>query len=312
MPGNEQDPQSVIQPTDTEAGAIAPAAIDPGAIDPGAIDPCAIDPGAIDPAGTDPAGTDPAGTDPAGTDPAGTDPAGTDPGAIDPAAIDPGAPAGEEGQAVPHSRFNQVYYQKKQLEKEVEQLKAQQQDKAVERQVMQAQEGKPKLEDFDYDDEKFQDALVDFKLDQRDKVRQQQQVNQQQEKSLTAFKDKQAPYMQANPGYQQLTQAADAAGVIFEEKLAGVILKSEAGLQIHHHLLANPEKLERFNNGNFADTMREIIQLESNFKPGKRKTSAPAPIQPGNGGGGIAPVPNGATLSPDAYYKQRMAEKKAR
>lgn len=231
-----------------------------------------------------------------------------------PATVDPITQESEDDtpQSVPYSRFNEVYYQKKRAEKELEQLRAQQQAQ----QPKIDDSNKPKLADFDYDEEKFNDALLDWKLEQRDKIASQRQQMAEQEKKFTGFRTKQEAYIQKNPGYAQLAHQADAAGIEFNEALANMIMGSEAGVQIHHHLLSNPAKLEQLNRADPMAAMREIVRLESNFGRQKPKpiSKTPDPISTSQGGAVDSKPSNErlAKMSPSEYYEYRMSQKQKR
>jgi len=217
----------------------------------------------------------------------------------------------ETPQSVPYSRFNEIYYQKKQAEKQLEEMRAQQ---AVHNPPAIDETNKPRLDSFDYDEEKFNDALLDWKLEQRDKQAHQQRIQQQQQQQMGEFRQKQERYMANNPTYQQLANQADMAGVKFNDQLAEIILNSETGVQIHHHLLSNPEKLERLNTSNPMKAMREIVRLEQNFSKKKPKavSRAPDPITPSGGGARDSKPGNErlSKMSPSEYYNYRMAQKK--
>lgn len=219
----------------------------------------------------------------------------------------------ESPQSVPYSRFNEVYYQKKQAEKELQALREEQAKQAPPPQANDPT--KPKLEQFDYDEEKFNDALLDWKLEQRDQQARIQQQQQEQQQKYGDFRKKQERYIDKNPNYQQLAMQADAAGVQFNDNLADMILNSEAGVQIHHHLLANPDKLERLNVQSPLQAMREVVRLEQSFTKAKPKpvSRTPDPIKPGGHGGATTTKPTNerlAKMTPDEYYQYRMSQKK--
>lgn len=217
----------------------------------------------------------------------------------------------ETPQSVPYSRFNEIYYQKKQAEKQLEEMRAQQ---AAQNPPPIDETTKPRLDAFDYDEEKYNEALLDWKLEQRDKQAHQQRIQQEQQQQMGAFRQKQERYMANNPNYQQLANQADMAGVKFNDQLAEIILNSDTGVQIHHHLLSNPEKLERLNTSNPMAAMREIVRLEQNFSKKKPKavSRAPDPITPSGGGARDSKPGNErlSKMSPSEYYQYRMAQKK--
>lgn len=220
-------------------------------------------------------------------------------------------PDEDEPASVPYSRFNEVYYQKKKAEKELAEMRERQAQTAP---VSVDESNKPRLEQFDYDEEKYNDALLDWKLEQRDKQNNARQQQAQQQQKFHDFGMKQQRYMQKNPQYQQLAAQADAAGVQFNEPLVEMILNSDTGVQIHHHLLSNPDKLERLNSGNPLAAMRELVRLENTFSKQKPKpvTKAPDPITPSGGGARDSKPGNDrlGKMSPQEYYEYRMNQKK--
>jgi len=242
-----------------------------------------------------------------------SDPQSPAPGAEESPQIDPSSVDEDDTpQSVPYQRFNEVYYQKKKAEKELEQLRAQQ----VQQQPVVDESTKPRLADYDYDEEKFNDALLDWKLEQRDKLAQQRQAMAEQQQKFSGFRNKQEAYIQKHPDYANLAHQADAAGIEFNESLADIIMGSDAGVQIHHHLLANPAKLEQLNRAHPMVAMREIVRLENNFNRQKPKpiSKTPDPITTSQGGA-ADPKPSNerlAKMSPAEYYEYRMAQKSKR
>lgn len=223
------------------------------------------------------------------------------------------------GQSVPLNRFNEIYYKKSEAERRVAELESQAQtpqQSSQQRQAPQNTEGRPTLEQFDYDDGAYQEALVDWKLDQREQLRIQQQQQQQQQNQLNAFAVQQNQYMMQNKEYAELTTAADRAGIQFSPDIVNAVTQSKAGVQIHHHLLSNPHVLDDLNNMSPYQMMREVVALENKFATPKAQVSqAPDPISPGGHGSGVPPSPNMerlAKMNPDEYYAHMMAKRNSR
>lgn len=217
-----------------------------------------------------------------------------------------------EPDSVPYSRFREIYYKSKQAERELEQIRTQQ---AQQEQQPQAPENKPKLEDFDYDEGRFTEALVDWSMSQRDQQAQVQAQQAEVQKKVEGFRQKQTDYQLNNADYQQLCDIADRTGVQFQPHVAEMIFSSDKGLELHHHLLANPEILERVNSVDQVSALRELVNLEGKFKaPAKKQTQAPPPIQPVQGGGVDTAKSREqlGKMSPQEYYAHMMAQRKAK
>ena len=222
----------------------------------------------------------------------------------------------EAEQRVPLDRLNAEIYKKKALERQLEEIKAQQdQQQVAQRTIQQAEAGKPTLESAGYDEAKFAEQLMDWKLDQRDQIAKNQKAQQAQQKMVGSYRSRQEEYSAKNPNYHQLAYQADQAGIKFSDDVAEAIMTGDAGVKVHHHLLSNPARIEEINAMSPVARMREIFKLEQKFgdKPATVKKVA-GTISPVAGGttGGAQSMNNEqmGSLSPSAYYEMRMAQRK--
>lgn len=235
-----------------------------------------------------------------------------------PPEVDPAAPEvqPEAEQRVPLERLNTEIYKRKSIERQLDEARNQQQQQQVEQQTIQtAAASKPTLESSDYDEAKYAESLLDWKLDQRDQISKNQQAQQAQQKIVGGYKVKQDEYSAKNPAYQQLAWQADQAGIKFQDDVAEGIMTSEAGVKVHHHLLANPQRLEEINSMAPVARMREIFKLEQKFTakaaPVKKAAATISSVQGGTTGGGSSMNNEKmGQLSPQAYYEMRMAARK--
>lgn len=183
-------------------------------------------------------------------------------------------------------RISQLTFEKYELERqknaEIEDLQRKLQAQAVQAPVVQTD--KPTLASFDYDEEKFSEALTDWKVEQKFKALTEGQAKQQQQQAeqqaVTAWNEKRSGYAAANPGYLELSNQRGAA--VTSNAVASFITASENGPKLHHSLLENFDELQRIQS--LPDVMigAELAKLESkltNVKP-IQKSNAPKPVRP--------------------------------
>jgi hypothetical protein len=159
-----------------------------------------------------------------------------------------------------------------------------------------APEGAPKLEDFDYDPEKYAAAKADFAKSQAQKefeTKQREQVNKQaQAKLLTEWEEK---VSRAEDKYDDF---AEVVGDLQPTNpLISAIMEAENGEDIAYHLAKHPKEAQRIANLSPFSAAREIGKLEAKLasKPEKPQTpsKAPAPITPLSGAAPVrTDVPN--------------------
>lgn len=223
---------------------------------------------------------------------------------------EPGEEEKPKGETVPKDRFRKVWYKAKQQERELNELRAKTQQ--AEAPEIPPTSPKPTLDQFDYDNERYQEALVDWKLDQRDARLKHQEAIENQQKVISNFRQQQDTYIEQNPEYRGLAQQAEAAGIQFSDAIAQSIFTSDAGVKVHHHLLANPQKLEQLMTLDPLAQMREMVKLEGKFaakKPAVKK--AATTINPVTTSSSTSERGTDALAKMNAkdYYEYRMAQR---
>lgn len=220
-----------------------------------------------------------------------------------------------EGDNIPKTRFNKVYWEKKQAERERDELKLKlEQQTLTQAQPPEPETGKPTLEQFDYDDTAYYEALADYKADQKIKAAfkardEQAQVERQKSEAEMinkSFQSKLSEYVSKNPEYNDAIEAAGHKA--FAPHVNQAILHADNGPAIDHHLLVNPDVADKLSQMNPVQAAIEIgkIGVELSAKPVKQ-TSAPAPIETVGGGG----TPNvdkryDENCSMEEYYKASL------
>lgn len=194
------------------------------------------------------------------------------------------APVEKEEQVVPLSRLNEVIGKRRDLERELVDYKQQLTD------LQQA--GKPKtekeplLEDFDYIEDDYTNALVDYRVNKQ--IAKQESENKlalEQNlaiERMNVFNSKAATYNEANPSYK------DAVTAFGETTLANhvvdAILDSDNAPAIHHALLNDLDLLSNLENMPVGKMNRELGRLEDSLIkgikkiPAKKISNAPDPI----------------------------------
>jgi hypothetical protein len=174
-----------------------------------------------------------------------------------------------------HERINEVTLQKREVERKLAAAEA----KLAEREeARQANDTKPKLEDFDYNVEAHAEAMVDWKLEQREK-------KQQKEQSRAANEDAEAVYQ---TGLQSTVAAAkdkyqdlDLTDKFIGNSTMSLVIESDAPEDVFYHLVKNQELAMKLANMSLPKQALELAKLEKSLAPtAPRTTKATAPIAP--------------------------------
>jgi hypothetical protein len=153
-----------------------------------------------------------------------------------------------------------------------------------------AELGKPKLHDF-ATLEQYQEALTDWKLDQREAQRRaeaaQAEARTAEEKLQTEWNSRQQASRTAHADYDEVIQSVSAPngpGVLAARQ---AMLEDDAGAEILYHLATHPEELQRIAALQPVAAIREIGRLSATLAPssaaGKDKpkvSGAPKPPPP--------------------------------
>lgn len=185
-----------------------------------------------------------------------------------------------EKRTVPEDRFKQIYAQKKQQEREIAELKQKLQNN---QEPIKQDVKAPSLEAFDYDQEKFDEANFNYRMDKefekRDRQAKEQKQKQAQNDLLSSFDKKEAAYHAENPDYQKAIDEVGNAG--YNETINQVLLNSEKGAELDHYLLRHPEEVQKLSSMNSIQQTMYMGKLEGNLTKQKeiKQSKAPEPIE---------------------------------
>lgn len=157
-------------------------------------------------------------------------------------------------------------------------------------------EGKPTLDQFDSYDE-YTEAITDWKLDQRDTVRQQTESKRAEENRLAeaqkSFTEKSEKFRAITPDYDDVM--AEIADVELSQGMNEAVIGSDLAAQLAYYFGKNPDEFERINELSPMQIGREIGKLEA-----KLATDAPKPPKQSNAPEPIKPVgASKSTVTPD-------------
>jgi hypothetical protein len=168
------------------------------------------------------------------------------------------------------------------LTKEIYDLRAQLADKPIPAAIKApaVSDGKPKIEAFESLEE-FQEALTDWKLDQRESAK--VQVEKQRESQRQAEQARQR-IEQARSKYEDFDEVALDPSLRVSQAMYDVMLESDIGADVLYFLGNNPTEAERIAKLSPASAAREIgkieAKLEAKPKAEPKVTKAPPPVKP--------------------------------
>lgn len=154
-------------------------------------------------------------------------------------------------------------------------------------------EGKPKLEDFDFDHDAYVDALTDWRVNQklaeRETSEQERQKQSQEQERAQKFQTRLSAYQAANPGKWE---AATQAPVNFTPPMLEVIATSDVGPQVAVFLAENLDRADEISRMTPFAAAAALGRLEATFSankpatPPKPTSVTKAPPPPSTVGGG--------------------------
>jgi hypothetical protein len=193
----------------------------------------------------------------------------------------PAVPAGVQ------KRIDQITRQRHEAERQVQELR-EQLAAVPTNQPAQASTAKPKLEDFDYDDAQYIDALTDWKvsnaLDSRQKQAAERQQQETSRQTAQDFESKREQVIAAGiaeyPDFEAKTLYN--AELVITQEMAELLTGSDAGRDVMYYLGNNPVESKRIAHLSPLQQAREMGKIEAGLtlKPVKRETTAPEPITP--------------------------------
>lgn len=185
-------------------------------------------------------------------------------------------------------RINQLSWEKHELERqknaEIEELKRQLSEKQAAPPTT-ASEGRPTKADFDYDEDRYIEAISEWKakqaLEKFAKEQEQKAANLKQQEIVQTWQQKAQAYASENPDYISLTK--ERGNAVSSQAVAAFLTSSENGVKLHHELLDNFPLLQRIQALPDWQQGAELVKLESelaNKTKTKKQSKAPQPVVP--------------------------------
>lgn len=190
-------------------------------------------------------------------------------------------------------RINRLTAEKYELRRQLQELK----QKATPEAAQQAVEPQaPTLEQFDYDEEKYREALIDYKVDKKlrknfSRMESEQAQRSVQERQEAAARDFARKVEKANlPNYADAVETLSRSIVLPPEAISA-IQTLENGPDVVVYLSENLDKADAMIRKGAIGAAVEIgmigARLSVNTRKPSKPTNAPAPIQPVKGGGAV-------------------------
>ena len=143
---------------------------------------------------------------------------------------------------------------------------------------------RPTLEDHDFDEAKFQDALIDYKIESRVGVAEKQQASNDVHKNFASnverFTKKAGDYMEVIAELPELPS-----------QTLEVVMSSDNGPELAYYLGKNLDIADEIANASPMVAAMKLGEISVGLKAVKKDvivSSAPDPIKPINSGGGIS------------------------
>ena len=156
----------------------------------------------------------------------------------------------------------------------------------------------PKLEDFDYDQDKYTQALISHQVEQA--LTTQAATKQEQESQASAQKT-QAAFNEriANLGKPDFEDVANAVPQL-PNGVADALVQSDNGAELIYHLGTHLDLADKLANMSSTQAIMELGRISANMSAQTeiKPSAAPDPIEPLNSGGSISQErgPSGATF----------------
>jgi hypothetical protein len=169
----------------------------------------------------------------------------------------------------------------------------------------------PTLESFDYDEDAYNQALIDQRAEAAarkilEQERTQQTQAQEQAKVLEqvkAFSEKESKFAQEIQDYDQV---AKNPNLPINDVMADIIRTSDNGPALAYHLGKNPHEAYRISQLPPMQAQRELLNIEHNFTKPASISTTPEPV-PDIGGNDI-PIKDMDDLPTDEWMKRRRKQ----
>jgi hypothetical protein len=174
-----------------------------------------------------------------------------------------------------------------------------------------APQGKPKLEDFaSFDD--FQEALIDYKADQKWEAKQREAVEKQTKTVQQRYEaELRSKFLEsadkARDKYDDFDEVISSPTLKVTQQVAMLVGETDDPGEVSYYLARNPDEAKRLNSLPPARAAVELGKIEAKIasKP-VSVTKAPPPPSTARGKSGVS-KPNNAYTA-DEWYAKRMAE----
>lgn len=146
----------------------------------------------------------------------------------------------------------------------------------------------PKAEDFDYDDDAFKKAQIQYEVQQaiqeQKKVARAQATEQEALKAQSSFNERIAAY-----GKEDFAERASEIPIL-PDGVANALMHAENGPELIYHLGTHLDKADQLSGMTPQAAMMELGRISANMavKPEIKPSAAPDPIEPINSGGALS------------------------
>lgn len=170
---------------------------------------------------------------------------------------------------------------------------------------------RPKRDQFETE-EAYEDALINFRLEERERATTEQRQRTEQEQAYAAYQKRAAAVRAEHEDFDIVTEEP-----VFTPAMKAAILHSENGPSIAYHLglPENRELAERIGRMPAELQAYEVGKLETQIlvaKQTKKTTTAPPPIKPVGMGGGDAGPADESKMTDAEWFKHYQDQKKQR
>lgn len=172
----------------------------------------------------------------------------------------------------------------------------------TQRQAPQPTDPRPTLEQHNFDQAAYEDALFDWKLAQREVQSSQRQQQQMVQEARSTFEQRQADFAAAHDDYDDVVTDPSLP---ITQVMAGAVHESEIGPQIAYHLGKNPKEAARIAGLSPLSQAREIGKIEAALAASGAKPKPPKPNQVTNA---PPPPPAVGTSSPVKRSETDMSD----
>lgn len=186
-----------------------------------------------------------------------------------------------------------------------------------------APEGKPTLEAFEYDQEKFLEALSDWKVEQKLAAAEQRRVQSEKAKAasetMAGWASREQAFIAENPDYAEV---AYTAPINYSDTMLDFVKESEIGPQIAYHLGSHLDEAKAIEQMSPTRQAAALARLEMTLSPAgeaadpatprptRTITKAPPPpatVTPSGGAKRSPSDPNLSTAERIALWRRKTA-----